>query len=117
MLRQIRTEHSDFTLDRFKQVLRDQYLSLLLDRDGALAAIPGMLPADDDECAHMLATIRKVVSAAGEVTGERAARLAEIEGLFRSKAEKPQTERTTPRRQSRRVSAAAGQDTHKERLN
>ena len=108
MLRQIRTEHRDFTLEQFKQVLREQYLSLLLDRDGALAAIPKMLPADADDCAQMLAAIRRVVSAAGEVTGERAGRLAQIEELFRSKAEKTRTEQPTTKRQTRPVSAIAG---------
>ncbi|HXJ78042.1 MAG TPA: hypothetical protein VMS64_05090 [Candidatus Methylomirabilis sp.] len=33
-------------LDEFKQVLREQFFALLLDPEGALAAIPKMLPAD-----------------------------------------------------------------------
>ncbi len=39
-LRQIRAEHGGLTLAEFKQMLREQFFSLLLDRDGALAAIP-----------------------------------------------------------------------------
>jgi len=82
-LRQIRAEHGGLTLQEFKQLLREQFFALLLDRDEALAAIPKMLlPADADARAKMLKAIREVVSAAGEVTGERAERLAQIEKLF-----------------------------------
>jgi hypothetical protein len=82
-LRQIRAEHGGPTLQEFKQLLREQFFALLLDRDEALAAIPKMLlPADADARAKMLKAIREVVSAAGEVTGERAERLAQIEKLF-----------------------------------
>ncbi len=47
VLRRIRAEHGGgLTLQEFKQVLREQFFAMLLDRDGALAAIPKMLPAD-----------------------------------------------------------------------
>lgn len=83
-LRQMRAEHGGLTLEEFKRVLREQFFALLLDRDGALAAIPQMLPADPAVRAEALAKIRLVASAAGEVTGERAERLAEIEKLFQA---------------------------------
>ncbi|MDS4043047.1 MAG: DUF3141 domain-containing protein [Candidatus Competibacter sp.] len=83
-LRQIRAEHGGLTLAEFKQVLREQFFALLLDRDEALAAIPKMLPADAAARAKMLAAIRQVASAAGEITGERAERLARIERLFQA---------------------------------
>ncbi len=83
-LRQIRAEHGGLTLAEFKQVLREQFFALLLDRDGALAAIPKMLPADAITRAEALGKIRQVVSAAGEITGERAERLARIEKLFQA---------------------------------
>ncbi|MFO1429775.1 MAG: DUF3141 domain-containing protein [Candidatus Competibacteraceae bacterium] len=81
-LRQMRAESGGLALEEFKRVLREQFFALLLDRDGALAAIPRMLPADEDARTEMLAKIRAVVSATGEVTGERAERLAQIEKLF-----------------------------------
>ncbi|MDG4595422.1 MAG: DUF3141 domain-containing protein [Candidatus Contendobacter sp.] len=83
-LRQMRAEHGSLTLEEFKRVLREQFFALLLDRDGALAAIPKMLPADPAIRADALAKIRLVASAAGEVTGERVERLAEIEKLFQA---------------------------------
>jgi hypothetical protein len=81
-LRQMRDEHSGLTLAEFKQVLREQFFSLLLDRDGALAAIPRMLPTDAAARADAFGKIRRVVLAIGEPTGERAERLARIEKLF-----------------------------------
>ncbi|HVO43508.1 MAG TPA: DUF3141 domain-containing protein [Aggregatilineales bacterium] len=81
-LRQMRAESGGLTLEAFKQVLREQFFALLLDRDEALAAIPKMLPADADARTKTLAVIRAVVSAVGDVTGERAERLAQIEQLF-----------------------------------
>ncbi|MFZ4538014.1 DUF3141 domain-containing protein [Propionivibrio sp.] len=81
-LRVIRAEHGSITLDEFKQILREQFFSLLLDRDGALAAIPKMLPDDRAARMQMLDAIRRTVNAIGTPSGERAERLAQIEKLF-----------------------------------
>ena len=77
-----RAEHGGLTLAEFKQILREQFFSLLLDRDGALAAIPKMLPADPAVRTEMLDVIRHTVESVGTASGERAARLAQIEKLF-----------------------------------
>jgi hypothetical protein len=82
VLRQMRAEQGSITLEEFKRLLREQFFGLLLDRDGALAAIPQMLPGDAVARNEALGKIRQVVSAAGEVDGERAERLARIEKLF-----------------------------------
>ena len=63
-------------------LLREQFFAMLFDRDAALAAIPKMLPIDAGVRAELLDKIRKVASAAGEISGERAERLAHIEKLF-----------------------------------
>jgi hypothetical protein len=81
-LRLIRANHGSITLQQFKQMLREQFFALLLDRDAALAAIPKMLPADAASRAAVLGRIRRVVSAIGEPDGERAERLARVEKLF-----------------------------------
>ncbi|MDS4026674.1 MAG: DUF3141 domain-containing protein [Candidatus Contendobacter sp.] len=81
-LRQIRAEHGGLTLGEFKQMLREQFFALLLDRDEALVAIPKMLPPDAAARVEALAKIRRIVSAAGEPSGARAERLTEIEQLF-----------------------------------
>jgi hypothetical protein len=81
-LRLIRAEYETGSLAEFKQTVRDQYFSLMLDKDGALAAIPKMLPADPSDRLKILNVIRRVVNAAGKSSGEHAARLAYIEYLF-----------------------------------
>ena len=82
VLREIRSSEDALSLEEFKQVLREQFFSLLLDQDAALAAIPGMLPADAAAREQALAALRQVVTAAGELSGDRAERLARIEALF-----------------------------------
>ena len=83
-LRMIRADHGGLTLEEFKRVLREQFFALLLDEEGALSAIPRMLPADPAARAETFRKIRLVVSAAGEPSGERAERLARIERLFQT---------------------------------
>ena len=62
--------------------MREQYFSLMLDRDAALAAIPQMLPADAASRAKALQVVRRVLEAAGPLAGERAERFAKVEKLF-----------------------------------
>ena len=73
---------SELTLADFKAMVRDQYFMLLIDREAAIAAIPALLPPDADLRRKAFTAIEKVLSAAGEVTGEAAARLARIAQLF-----------------------------------
>jgi hypothetical protein len=81
-LRQIRAENHGVPLQAFKQTLREQYFSLVLDPEGALAAIPAMLPDDAASRAQVLQAIRRILNAVGPVTGERAQRLARVEQLI-----------------------------------
>ncbi len=80
-LRQMRAEHGDLTLEEFKRMVRAQFFALIVAPEDALAAIPIMI-SDARARKEALAVIRAVVSAAGEVTGERARRLARIETLL-----------------------------------
>jgi len=84
VLRQIRAENHGMTLDEFKHVLREQFFGILLDQDAALAAIPALLPGDAGARKKALDAIQRVVTATGEVTGERAERLATVHKLFDS---------------------------------
>jgi hypothetical protein len=83
-LRQIRAENEGLTLQAFKQTVREQYFNLQLDPEAALAAIPKMLSGDRAQRTHLLEALHRTVKATGEVTGERAKRLAQIEKLFGS---------------------------------
>jgi hypothetical protein len=69
-------------------MLREQFFALILDPEGAVAAIPNML-SDARARKDALAVIRAVASAAGQVTGERARRLARIEGMLGEVATTP----------------------------
>jgi hypothetical protein len=99
-LRESRSENQGLTLQAFKQVLREQYFSLMLDRDAALAAIPKMLPADAASRARILEILRRTVQAAGQVSGEKAQRLEQIERLFAAAAPIRQLE-PAPRKAAR----------------
>ena len=81
-LRNIRAENGGLPLEAFKLILREQFFGLKLDREAAMAAIPAMLPTDQSKRSQALEAIRRTVKATGEVSGERAKRLAEIEKLF-----------------------------------
>ena len=81
-LRLIRAENAGVPLQEFKQTLREQYFTLLLDPQESLAAIPRMVPDDPALRAKVLAALRKTVEASGPATGERGERLAQIEKLL-----------------------------------
>lgn len=83
VLRHIRAGQEGITLEEFDRALREQFFSLLLDEEAALAAIPKMLPAETGARAQALEAIRRVVTATGAASGDRAERLARIESLFR----------------------------------
>jgi hypothetical protein len=55
---------------------------LLLDREGALAAIPKMLPQDMEKRRAVFGAIREVLSMAGDISGETATRLRRVAELF-----------------------------------
>ena len=81
-LRQMRAENGDLTLQAFKRIVREQHFKLRLDLEGSLAAIPKMLSADPARRPRILEMLHRTVRATGEVTGERAERLAQVEKLF-----------------------------------
>lgn len=84
-LRTIRTENQTMTLSEFKQVLREQFFSLLLDQDAALQAIPKMLPANAAQRSKALEAIRRAANASGKPEGLKAERLAIVEKIFLQK--------------------------------
>jgi len=83
-LRRIRRDYSGqrMTLPEFKMLVREQFFMLLIDREGALTAIQKLLPEDLNQRRAALTAIREVLSASGEITGERADRLQRVAALF-----------------------------------
>jgi hypothetical protein len=67
---------------RLKEVVREQFLILLLDEERAIAALPKLLPENGRERDTGLAAVRRIVAARGTLTAEGGRRLARIEALF-----------------------------------
>jgi hypothetical protein len=103
-LREMRSGNEGMTLEEFKQTVREQYFSLVLDPEGALAALPAMLPADATQRKRILEAIRRTADAAGTAAGEGAARLAKLEELFAS-GTRGATAKKAPRKAARRARA------------
>src|SRR4051795_12995580 len=70
------------TLTEFKMLVREQFFMLLLDQDGALAAIPKLLPDNASERHAAFKAIREVLSASAAISGEVAKRLKRVAELF-----------------------------------
>ena len=72
---------------RFKELMKEQFLIMRLDEERALAAIPQLLPNDDEQRAAMLRAIHRLITASGALPEEKKPRLARIEALFGKPAE------------------------------
>ena len=81
-VRRIRKAYGDTPLAEFKSLVREQFYMLHIDPDGALAAIPSMLPADPAVCTEAFGLIKTVLEASGALSGEDSKRLGEIARLF-----------------------------------
>lgn len=87
MLRRIRQQEPGsrrFSLARFKALVREQYLLLLLDEERAMAAIPTLLDREPAERDRMIGLIRRLAGATGETTEGTERRMARVEALFQS---------------------------------
>ena len=67
---------------RFKEIVKEQYLILLLDAERAIAALPKLLPGDRRECQEALALVHRVLAARGALPEEGRRRLERIEAIF-----------------------------------
>jgi pimeloyl-ACP methyl ester carboxylesterase len=67
---------------RFKEIVKEQYLILLLDAERGIAALPKLLPDDRQQCQETLALVRRVLAARGPLPEEGRRRLERIEAMF-----------------------------------
>ena len=103
MIRRIRAEFPEkLPLPEFKEVLREQFFSVLLDERRAVETIPALLEEDKEKGPKLFEMIRKTVTAPGPLGKEAEQRLKEIEKLFIPK--KPANRKKT----DTKVQAAAG---------
>ncbi|ACK51630.1 conserved hypothetical protein [Methylocella silvestris BL2] len=70
------------SMAQLKDALRRQALIVRMDEEGAVAAIPKLLPASASDRTVAVDAIRKIVLAEGDVSEETARRLSRIEALF-----------------------------------
>ena len=70
------------TLAEFKALIRAQYYLLKIDKEAALAAIPGLLPESMDERRSGFVTLREVLSASRSLDEVATKRLGEVATLF-----------------------------------
>jgi pimeloyl-ACP methyl ester carboxylesterase len=69
-------------LAKFKQIVKEQYLILLLDPEQAIAALPKLLPANRRQCEEALSLVRRVLAARGPLPEEGRRRLERVEAIF-----------------------------------
>jgi len=77
-----------------KEALRDQSLVLRLDRKRAIDALPKLLPNEAEERARLFGLVKRITSAAGELSEEGRKRLAKVEKLFAKGPAKPKRGRS-----------------------
>ena len=80
-----RAEHSQsgaVPLDVFKQRVREQHFMLLLDEEAALAALPDLLPDDEEQRRTAFDVLGTVVTATGDLNKDARTRLARVAELF-----------------------------------
>jgi hypothetical protein len=70
------------TLSEFKTLIREQYFMLLIDQAATLAAIPRLLPPDQETRRGAFIVLCHVLNARGDITGEAADRLRQVAQLF-----------------------------------
>ena len=67
---------------RFKEIVKEQYLILLLDPERAIAALPKLLSGNRRQCEEALALVRRVLAARGALPEECRRRLERVETMF-----------------------------------
>jgi len=82
LARRIREAHSDMSIADFKALVREQFNILLVDQEGALAAIPSMLPPDAETREKAYGLISELMQARGQLSAEDKNRMNEIARLF-----------------------------------
>ena len=83
LLRRMREETGKgLNLATFKQIVREQFLMLLLDERSAVDAIPMMLATDRDLASRMRGKFDRMIELVGVHSKTARMRLVEVEALF-----------------------------------
>ncbi|CAM4293650.1 DUF3141 domain-containing protein [Kerstersia similis] len=91
LIRRLRVDHDkSMTLERFKEMVREQALMMMLDMQGAIQSMPILLSqASETSIRQALEQMIRVVTAAGDKLGDTSqARLEEMRAIFESAADR-----------------------------
>jgi hypothetical protein len=90
LLRRMREDAgSGMSLGEFKRVVREQFFTLLVEPQRAIAAIPGMLAKDSALAGRMQVMLRRLIETVGLHSEPAKVRLAELEHLLDQSADNP----------------------------
>lgn len=81
-MRRTQPAEAELSLSDFKLLVREQFFMLLVDEEAALAAIPDLLPDDQDQCRAALDMLEEVLRARGDMTDAAAKRFKRVSALF-----------------------------------
>jgi hypothetical protein len=81
-VRRIRAAHGELPLADFKKLVREQFFMLLLDPEAALAAVPAMLPDDDQLRSKAVELVGQVLRAHGALSAEDERRIRLVAELL-----------------------------------
>jgi hypothetical protein len=88
-MRRTLKEHPHVSLAKYKQVIREQWATLIVAPRAAMQALPKLLPEDVGLRRKMFEKIKDIRGAAGELEGEARRRLKHVEKLFNLEEEEP----------------------------
>jgi hypothetical protein len=89
MIRASRPPGKRLSVARIKEMVREQFLLVLLDEERAISAIPTLLGPDAAERRAALDVLHRVIEARGAMREEGRRRLERVEALLGVKSEKP----------------------------
>jgi hypothetical protein len=105
------------SLSAFKQMLREQFFTLLIDERGAIEAIPTMLRRDANGAAQFVKALHRVIDVVGLQNDAEKARFREIENLIEARREaepqaqpEPSKKRSVERKPMEPVRPASARD-------
>jgi hypothetical protein len=90
-IRDARAPGERMSLATLKQVLRDQFMLVMLDEAKAIDTLPALLPRSVERRRAALDLLHRMIAARGALDDEGRRRLQRIESLFEVKPEKPTT--------------------------
>ncbi len=104
VLQNLLAAHPEVTLERFKQVVHDQWAILAIDEKAAIQSLGTLLAEAPDKRRAVIEMISEITTSAGLPGSDAQARLKEVVALLGGEADEPDK---APRRRAKRATAAS----------